>query len=63
MKLTYIVLMFSQKLTVLYLLTLNLYIKLDALYIDHNVVDIDLDASQCNTNAYTANSFTMHSIN
>ena len=44
-------------------LILNLHIELDALYIDCNVVDIDLDASQCSADAYTANSFTMHSIN
>ena len=42
---------------------LNLHIELDALYIDRNAVDIDLDASQRNANAYTASSFTMHSIN
>ena len=42
---------------------LNLHIKLDTLYIDRIAVDIDLDASQLNVNAYTASSFTMHSIN
>ena len=41
---------------------LNLHIELDALYIDRNRVDINLDASQCNVDAYTASSFTMHSI-
>ena len=42
---------------------LNLYIELDALYIDRNMVNIDLDALQCNVDAYTASSFTMYSIN
>ena len=41
-------------------LILNLHIKLDALYIDHNGVDINLDASQHSADAYTASSFTMH---
>ena len=41
---------------------LNLHIELDALYMDCNMVDIDLDASQCNVDAYTVNSFTMHLI-
>ena len=44
-------------------LILNLHIEPDALYIDHNMVDIDLNALQCNVDAYTASSFTMHSIN
>ena len=41
---------------------LNLYIELDALYIDRNAENINLDALQCNVDAYTASSFTMHSI-
>ena len=36
---------------------LNLHIQLDALYIDHNVVDIDLDTLQCSAGAYTVSSF------
>ena len=36
---------------------LNLYIELDALHIDHNAVNIDLDTLQHKVNAYTASSF------
>ena len=44
--------------TVMYLLTLNLYIELDALYMDLDAVNIDLDTSQRSADAYTVNSFT-----
>ena len=44
----------------MYLLTLNLYIQLDALYIDLDVVNIGLNTSQRCTDI--VNSFTMHSI-
>ena len=52
----------AQKLLCIYPI-LNLHIVLDALYMDCNMVDIDLDASQHNVDAYTVNSFTMHLIN
>ena len=44
----------------MYLLTLNLHIELDALCMDLDTVNIDLDASQPSADAHTVNSFTVH---